>query len=184
MIETERLNLRQWEDKDRERFFEIDTNPEVRKYFPKIPTKKESDEFIDRCMKDIEKNRYGFFAAEIRDTETLIGVIGISDVKFDASFTPATEIGWRLGKDYWGKGFATEGAKALLSFAFDFFKKKEIVAFTSKDNAPSIRVMERIGMTRDMNGNFMHPNVDPSSELAEHVLYRLAEKNFDRSYTD
>jgi ribosomal-protein-alanine N-acetyltransferase len=78
-----------------------------------------------------------------------------------------------LHKNYWKRGYATEGARAVLEFAFNILKLDEIVSFTSKLNLPSIAVMERLGMERDLDGDFNHPAVDEESPLRSHVLYRI-----------
>jgi RimJ/RimL family protein N-acetyltransferase len=181
LIETEHLDLRQWRDSDRPEFHRINSDPEVRKYFPDIPTRMQSDELIDQSMRDIDDKKYSWFAAEIRDTKELIGFIGLVDVPIETDFTPAMEIGWRIGKEYWKKGYATEGAKALLSFAFGYLKKDEIVSYTAEINQPSIAVMERIGMTKVQGAEFHHPKLDKESPLSKHVLYRLFKKDFKES---
>jgi ribosomal-protein-alanine N-acetyltransferase len=86
---------------------------------------------------------------------------------------PCVEIGWRLARAYWGQGYATEGARASLRYGFETLGVTEIVAFTAVGNAPSRRVMDRIGMTRDPDGDFDHPLVPIGHPHRRHVLYRI-----------
>jgi RimJ/RimL family protein N-acetyltransferase len=102
-----------------------------------------------------------------------IGYVGLSVPTFDAHFTPCVEIGWRLAKEYWGRGYASEAAAASLRFAFEKLHLKQIVAFTVPLNRRSIRVMERIGMSRDLAGDFEHPKLAPGHPLRSHVLHRI-----------
>lgn len=103
---------------------------------------------------------------------------------FSADFTPAVEIGWCLGSRYWGKGYATEGAKAALAYGFKECDLAEIVSFTVPQNLKSIAVMERLGMVRDLNGGFRHPKLPLSYRLSEHVLYRLTRDTYLGSKKD
>ena len=101
-----------------------------------------------------------------------IGAVGLSHVRFEADFTPAVEIAWRLHRRHWGQGYATEAARAAIEDGFSRAGLREIVALTALGNIPSQRVMERLGMTRTLV--FDHPNVPADSPLRQHVLYRLA----------
>ena len=175
-IETERLILRDWEESYKEVFFEINSDYENMRFFPSVLTREESDAMADRISGKIEKDGFGLFAVVLKETDEFIGFIGLSVPSFKADFTPRVEIGWRLHKRFWKKGLATEGAKAVLDFAFSELKLDELVSFTAEINLPSIAIMERIGMVRDADGDFDHPNVDKSSELCRHVLYRSREK--------
>ncbi|MCB1135089.1 MAG: GNAT family N-acetyltransferase [Chlamydiia bacterium] len=173
MLVTERLILRQWEDADREPWAALNADPEVREYFPFVLSRKESDESLDLFRRMIEEQGWGFWAAATKDTGQFIGLIGIAQVNFDAPFTPATEIGWRLAKQHWGKGYATEGARAALDYAFSELHLAEVVAFTAEGNAKSRRVMERLGMTHNACDDFMHPKLPEGHPLQKHVLYRI-----------
>jgi RimJ/RimL family protein N-acetyltransferase len=101
-----------------------------------------------------------------------VGFVGLSEPDFDALFTPAVEVGWRLGREHWGHGYATEGARAAIAFAFDELGLREIVSFTAASNDRSRRVMERLGMTHDAADDFDHPSLAPGHPLRRHVLYR------------
>ena len=97
---------------------------------------------------------------------------------FKAHFTPAVEIGWRLARDCWGRGYATEGAQAVLTFAFGRLNLAEIVSFTADSNVRSQAVMERLGMTHKPADDFDHPMIAAGSPVRRHVLYRLTQKRW------
>ena len=103
-----------------------------------------------------------------------IGFTGLNVPGFAAPFMPATEIGWRLRRDAWGKGYASEAARGALAVAFDDLGLAEVVSFTATTNTRSQAVMRRIGMTTDPREDFDHPDVAEGSPLRRHVLYRLS----------
>lgn len=172
IIETERLILRQWKEEDRIPFANFNGDPENLPYFPRAFTLEESHQFVDKTIHLINTQGWGLFALERKDTGEFIGFTGLANPTWQAAFTPCTEIGWRLDKNHWGKGFAPEAAKSVLNFAFKDLKLKEVLSFTSLHNLPSISVMEKIGMRRDLDGGFEHPNVEDGHKLKTHVLYR------------
>jgi RimJ/RimL family protein N-acetyltransferase len=124
---------------------------------------------------DAHQREHGFclFAAELVGKASFIGFIGLSQVPFEAPFTPAVEIGWRLARPYWHKGLATEGAQAVLSYAFRKLNLDEVVSFTTPANIRSRRVMEKIGLKHDPEDDFDHPRLPAGHPLRRHVLYRL-----------
>lgn len=172
-IETERLTLRQWMEEDKAPFAALNACPETMQYFPNTFSEEESNAFVEKTMKVLDDKGYGLFAVENFETEEFLGFVGLNEPTFDAPFTPCIEIGWRLHKDHWGKGYATEAAKAVLALAFERLNLTEIVSFTSPLNTPSVKVMEKIGMTRDESGDFDHPNIEDGSPLKKHILYRI-----------
>lgn len=178
IIQTNRLILRQWKDSDREMFGILNADPETLKYFPKTLTQKESNAFIDKSIEIINRKGYGLFAVEIKETNEFIGFTGLAIPSWEAQFTPCTEIGWRLYKDFWGKGYATESANAVLKFAFNELKLNEVVSFTSPYNVPSINVMKRIGMTHDPDRDFEHPRIEVGNKLRRHVFYAIKVKEY------
>ena len=178
MIKTDRLILKNYTDQEREPFYLINSDPEVMRYFPSVLTREESNAMLERLRNGINDRGYGFWGAFI-DNE-LIGMIGINPIPFDAHFTPAVEVGWRLAKKHWGKGYATEGAIAALDFGFNELKLDEIIAITTVNNLPSQKVMHRLGMTHDSKDDFDHPKLDINHPLRRHVLYRLRNAH-DRS---
>ncbi len=142
-------------------------------FFPKRLTREESDAMIDRIEDHFRSKGFGLYAAELRDDGRFIGYIGLHTPTFEAHFTPCVEIGWRLASDVWGQGLATEGARAVVRHAFEKLKLNEIVSFTVPANQRSVRVMDKIGMTRDAADDFEHPSLPAGHPLRRHVLYRL-----------
>ena len=173
-IETERLIIRQWLKEDLKYFFRMNSNPEVMRYFPKLLSREESDSFVERASAQIDKRGYSFWALELKENSKFVGAMGVNNVNFKEHFTPAVEIGWRLDNNFWRQGLGFEGAISILDYAFYSLMLKEVVSFTSKINGPSIGLMEKIGMQRDKNGDFDHPNVERKSPLSRHVLYRIS----------
>jgi ribosomal-protein-alanine N-acetyltransferase len=155
----------------------MNADPRVMEYYPAPLTRAESDALIDRIQAPFNHRGYGLSAAELRDTGEFIGYIGLSVPTFEAHFTspahPATEIGWRLAADHWGRGLATEGAAAVLNYAFTDLGLAEVVSFTTAANLRSRRVMEKLGMTRNPTEDFDHPSLPAGHPLRRHVLYRV-----------
>jgi RimJ/RimL family protein N-acetyltransferase len=176
VLETERLRLRNWQPSDREPFAQINADPRVMEFFPRRLTREESDAMVDRIESYFRAKGFGLYAAELRGDRRFIGYVGLHTPTFEAHFTPCVEIGWRLAFDAWGRGLATEGAAAVARCAFENLGLKEIVSFTVPANQRSIRVMEKIGMTRDVAEDFEHPNLPVGHPLRRHVLFRL--RNF------
>ncbi|WOX07207.1 GNAT family N-acetyltransferase [Microbulbifer pacificus] len=168
---TRRLRLRQWCDSDRAPFAAMNTDPAVMEFFPALLDRTESDAGIDRQIAHIEKYGWGFWAVETLGDEQFIGFVGIKHVADNMPFAPAVEIGWRLAKNAWGKGFATEAARACLQVGFDQLGLPEIVSFTVPENWRSRAVMEKLGM--QYRENFLHPALPAGHPMQEHVLYRL-----------
>jgi len=172
-IDTQRLILRRWREEDRAPFAAINADPKVMEYFKAPLTRVESDSFIDRIEDVFAQNGYGFWAVEERGSGKLLGLTGLAPVMFDAPFTPAVEIGWRIASDNWGRGYAPEAARTVLDIGFRHLNLPEIVAFTAVINKNSRRVMEKLGMTQDVAGGFDHPNLPEGHMLRPHVLYRM-----------
>ncbi|WP_417452033.1 GNAT family N-acetyltransferase [Kordiimonas sp.] len=172
-VETERLKLREWCHEDRAAFAAMNADADVMRYFPHVQSREESDASVDRCIWRIQQDGFGFWATEFKKNSQFIGFIGIQRAAEYLPFAPAIEIGWRLDKSFWGEGLAPEGAKACLAFAFDDLDVKEVIAMTTKHNAPSRRVMDKIAMTYDPHGDFDHPMVPEASPIRPHVLYRV-----------
>lgn len=172
-IETNRLILRAWEDRDAAPFAAMNADPRVMEFFPATLTEVECRERIERAKQRLEEDGFGFLPVELKTTGEFVGWVGLGRVGFEADFTPAVEIGWRLPVTSWGKGYASEAAAAWRDYAFDELGLDEIVAFAVEGNDRSRAVMERIGMTQDVDGSFMHPEVAPETGIAWHVLYRI-----------
>lgn len=174
MIATARLHLRAWRDDDREPFAALNADPAVMRYFPATLSREASDRSIDTWQAEIERRGWGNWAVEIAQTGEFTGFVGLSvPRRAELPFMPCVEIGWRLASSYWGRGYATEAARAALRFGFETLDLAEIVSFTSVINRPSRAVMERIGM-RDAGEDFDHPAVPQGSTLRRHCLYRIA----------
>ncbi|MBN9309344.1 GNAT family N-acetyltransferase [Devosia sp.] len=177
-LETERLTLRSWEERDRAPLASILGDPEVRRFYPSALTPEQAGAQLDFAMERQAAVGVHFGAAELRSTGRLVGLIGLAwipDETRDAiPGRPAVEIGWQFDKSLWGQGLAPEGARAWLEHGFDALGLSEIVAFTFRGNLPSQRVMTKIGMTRDPAGDFEHPRLPPGHPLRPHVLYRIS----------
>jgi RimJ/RimL family protein N-acetyltransferase len=169
---TPRLTLRQWRDGDLEPFAALNADPEVMRFFPAPLSREQSDDLATHAKRGIEERGWGLWAVEVIESARFIGFVGLAEPRFEAHFTPAVEVGWRLARDAWGNGYATEGARATVVYAFDDLGLDEIVSFTSAINERSRRVMERLGMTRNPSDDFDHPSLNDGT-LRPHVLYRL-----------
>lgn len=172
MIETKRLILRPWEPEDGEAYFHLNQDPKVLEFLKGPLTLEQVHHFITAANLHQQQYGYALWAAELKATRTCMGFIGLQSVPFQAAFTPAVEVGWRLGSPYWGKGYATEGATAALHYGWQQAGLQEIVAFTVPANHRSLRVMEKIGLQRDWTGDFAHPLLPSDHRLSHHVLYR------------
>ncbi len=128
---------------------------------------------MDRVMAHFARHEYGFWAAELKETGQFAGFVGLAVAPFEAAFTPCVEIGWRLAVEFWGRGLATEGARASLRFGFKELGLSEIVSFTVPANVRSRRVMEKLGMMRDEADDFDNPMIAEGHVMRRHVLYRL-----------
>lgn len=179
-LRTPRLLLRRWRDSDREPFAALNADPDVMAHFPKPLTSERSDHMIDLIEAEFDRHDFGLWAIEVADTGAFIGFAGLNEVGFHAHFTPAVEIGWRLARQAWGHGYATEAARAALAYGFDVIGLPEVVSFTSTTNLRSQAVMRRIGMTYDPAGDFDHPNLPPRHRLRRHLLYRITAGQFAR----
>jgi RimJ/RimL family protein N-acetyltransferase len=171
-LHTARLRLRAWRDSDREPFARLNADPRVMQYFAAPLTVEESDQLASRIQAHLEQYGWGLWAVEVIEGAAFAGFIGLMQPRFDAHFTPCTEIGWRLAPAFWGQGYAAEGASAALAFAFDELELAEVVSLTTESNWRSRRVMERIGMTRNPADDFEHPGLPVGHVLRRHVLYR------------
>lgn len=170
---TDRLVLRRWRHEDRHPFAALNANPRVMEHFPKFLTREESDAAVDRIEAHFRDHGFGWWAVEIPGVTPFAGFIGLNHPRFEAPFTPCVEIGWRLAADYWGQGYATEGAQAALKYGFETLGLPEILSFTAVTNHRSRRVMEKLGMTHNAEDDFDHPLLPAGHPLQRHVLYRL-----------
>lgn len=172
-LETERLILRRWRVADREPFARMNGDAAVMEFFPGALSRAESDQMVERIESHFNQHGFGLWAAELRETGEFMGFIGLAIPRFEASFTPCVEIGWRLAPEFWGRGLATEGTRAVVRHAFEVLALPALVSFTVPANVRSRRVMERLGMNRDAQEDFDHPMLAAGHLLRRHVLYRL-----------
>lgn len=172
VFETPRLLLRHWRPSDRDAFAAINCDPLVMEHFPALLDRADSDAFADRIGLALAAEGIGLWAVEIKGGASFIGFVGLSRPSWEAHFTPAVEVGWRLARAHWGQGFAPEAAAAALEIAFAGQGLEEVVSFTVPANLRSRRVMEKIGMHHDVADDFDHPELPEDSTLRRHVLYR------------
>lgn len=172
IIETERLVLRRWHAADCEPFAAMNADSAVMEWFPAPLSRQDSDCLADRIIAHFDRHGFGLWAVDIPGATAFAGFIGLSVPSFDASFTPCVEIGWRLARAYWGRGYATEGARAARDFGFGKRGLSEIVSFAAIGNQRSRAVMERLGMRHDPADDFDHPLLPAGHRLKRHVLYR------------
>lgn len=176
-LETERLLLRHWSQDDYPAFARINADPVVMKYYPSMLTRAESDAMVGRFENLIAKRGWGFWALELKEENLFIGFVGLHEPDYILPVTPCVEIGWRLNKNYWRRGYATEAATAVLDFAFQEIKLKEVYSFASAINKKSIAVMERLKM-KNTEILFPHPMLPEDSPLSEHVLYKIDQQRW------
>ena len=172
-VRTDRTFMRPWRSGDLAPFARFNADPEVMEHFEAPMTPAQSDASAARFSDHVNAHGYGFWAIEVPGVAEFVGFVGLLPVTFTAHFTPAVEIGWRLGRPYWGYGYASEAARAAARFGFDVLGLREIVAYTVPANVRSRAVMTRIGMVHDPAGDFEHPKVSVGHRLRPHVLYRL-----------
>ena len=165
--------MRAWRDEDRAPFAELNADPTVMEFLGPPQTRAESYAAVDRQMALIAKGDPAFWAVERIEGGAFMGFIGVKAITFDAPFTPGHEIGWRLAHEFWGKGYAPEGAKAAIAHCFDNYDMPCIYSITARDNVRSQSVMQKIGMARVADGDFQHPNLPRAHLLSWHVLYRI-----------
>lgn len=171
-LRTTRLRLRGWRESDREPFAAQNADAETMRFLGGVLTRGESDAYFDRAIGNWAEDGCGKWILEEATTGAFVGALGLQRPRFEADFTPAVEIAWRLARAHWGRGYATEAARAAVAWGFETLNLSEIIAMTVPDNWPSRRVMERLGMR--LAGAFDHPLLAPENPLRPHVLYRLA----------
>lgn len=173
ITETPRTVLRAWTPQDAEPFAAMGRDPEVMRFLGPLLTPAQSQDAADRQNALITQGQPAFWAMERKDDGAFLGFVGVKAINFETDFTPGYEIGWRLARSHWGRGYASEAAKAALRAAFSEWDMPEIYSFTVTDNTASQRVMQRIGMTRVNGGDFDHPNLAKEDSLSRHVLYKI-----------
>ena len=171
IFKSERLGFRNWIEADKSKLGIINSDPKVMEHFPAIPTQQQTNEFIDRMKTQFSENGFCYFAVDKLENNEFIGFIGIAKQTFESDFTPCIDIGWRLAQTEWGKGFASEGAKKCLEFAFNEIKLKNIKSICPEVNDTSEKVMKKLGMKKTKS--FNHPLLSKFKELEKCVLYQI-----------
>jgi RimJ/RimL family protein N-acetyltransferase len=172
IIETSRLILRPWTDADVEEWVAMSADPRVMEFFPSTLERADAERTATVMRERMERNGFGWWALEVKGGAPFAGVVALQDVPFESHFTPAFEVGWRLPYAHWGRGYATESARAALDFAFTELQHDAVVAMTAAVNLRSQKVMQRLGMTYDAVDDFDNPRLAAGHRLQRHVLYR------------
>jgi len=175
-----RVRLRPWRAEDREPFARMNADVRVMEFFRAPLGRGESDAMVDRIQGHFDEHGFGLWAIEVPSTAPFVGFCGLTMARFNAAFTPCTEVGWRLAFEHWRHGYATEAAKAVLAHGFERLDLSEIVSFTAVANARSRAVMERLGMRHDPADDFDHPGLPLEHPFARQVLYRLSNTQSSR----
>lgn len=175
LISTQRLILRTWKSEGLEPYAEMNADPVVREFFPSVLTREQSEAELRHIRERYERDGFCLFAAELIAGGALAGFVGMQRMSFEIPGVeqPAVEIGWRLRKEYWGKGLATEGARAVVRYAFEMAGLRRLVAITVPTNVRSRRVMEKIGMRHVAQLDFDHPRIAEGHPLRRHVVYLM-----------
>ncbi|OJV55563.1 MAG: GNAT family N-acetyltransferase [Bacteroidetes bacterium 43-16] len=170
---SERLGFRSWQLEDIDPMYQINSDEQVMEFFPALQTKEQTTAFIERMQKQFKEKGFCYFAVDILETNEFIGFLGLSEQHYPAGFTPCVDIGWRLKRSAWNNGFATEGAKKCLEYAFEHLKIKEVYSIAPKVNLKSEYIMQKIGMEKQYE--FEHSLLANDDRLRTCVLYRIVE---------
>jgi len=177
MISTPRLLLREWRQSDLESLIDLNSDKVVMEHFPSVRSPEESRHDFQVVQEHFEQWGYGPYVVELTSQNQFIGFVGLFHTTFESFFTPCIEILWRLRKDMWGMGIASEAAQSVISHAFTTLNLFEIYSFTTIGNQGSKRVMEKIDMT--YKGIFNHPNLAEDHPLCQHYLYHLSAEKWN-----
>ena len=180
-LRTARVLLRHWWDSDLDAWAEMNADPQVMGHFPSTLNREEAQATAERIPAHLDETGWGLWALEVPGRIDFAGFVGLAEPTFEAHFTPAIEVGWRLSRDAWGHGYASAGARLAVAYAYEELGWDEVVSFTAEGNVRSRAVMERIGMSRDPRDDFDHPRLEPGSRLRCHVLYRLSRTGWQAS---
>lgn len=176
IFKSERLGFRYWLASDLEPMAKINTDEKVMKFFPDVNSKEQTLNFIDRMQLQFEAKGFCYFAVDKLENNEFIGFIGLSEQNYKAEFTPCIDIGWRLKSSEWNKGFATEGAKKCLEYAFTDLKLEKIYSIAPKANSKSEHIMTNIGMKKLYE--FEHAFLTNNERLKICVLYEMKNNNY------
>lgn len=182
-LQTERLLLRRWEDRDLAPFAEMNADSRVMEHFPSTLTAEESNAMVSRIESHFTDHGFGLWAVVTRAGEQLIGFCGLAVPTFDPGFAPAVEVGWRFAFEQWGQGYATESARAALGYGFEHAGLDRVLSWAVPANQRSIQVMRRIGLTAAPELDFDHPRFLDDDRLRRHVVYRITREEWFRLAT-
>lgn len=171
MFQSDRLGFRSWLTTDVTLMSELNSDPLVVEYFPKVLTPAETAAFVERMQGQFNEKGFCYFALDRLDTGEFIGFVGLSEQTFESDFTPCIDIGWRLSSKHWNNGFATEGALRCLHYAFDVLELEKVYSICPVVNIKSERIMQKIGMQKI--GEFKHPKLAGNEKLEQCVLYMV-----------
>lgn len=180
-LETDRLLLRQWRDDDVELFARLNADPAVMEHYPATLTRQQTEAATERISETFRDRGFGLMVVELKQTGEFMGFVGLQVPSFDAHFMPCVEVGWRLEKRFWGQGYAPEAARKVMRDGYERVGLDEIVAMTTTTNTNSMRVMEKLGMVRDVREDFDNPKIPSGHHLQRHVLYRLPKHQWQDS---
>ena len=171
LFTSQRLGFRNWSIHDLDNFFKLNSDELVMEHFPSTLTKQEVREFIVKLKDHFSENGFTYYATEILESKKLIGMIGLASQKYQTAFTPAIDIGWRLKRSAWGKGYATEGAQRCLEYGFDVLAIERVISVCTIKNFKSENVMKKLGMKKI--GSFDHPEMINHPEYLKHHCYQI-----------
>lgn len=171
ILTSERLGFRNWTQNDLPEFAAMNSDPKVMEHFPKKLTEEETNTFIARLQNHYKEHGYNYFATELLESGEFIGFIGLAYQTYETAFTPAIDLGWRLKKEAWGNGYATEGAQRCLVFAFDELKLDHLIATCTEKNLKSEKVMKKIGMEK--LAEFDHPKLKQYPKYERCKCYKI-----------
>lgn len=173
-LQTQRLLMRRWRPEDRDPYAELNADPEVMRYFPSTLDRAASDTSADRIEEHFAERGFGLWALERLDTGDFIGFTGLNPMPDGVPGAGGYEVGWRLARNAWHQGFATEAARVAVAVAFGLLDMPELWSMTADTNTPSRAVMTRLGMR--LHAHFEHPRVPSGSPVRRHVCYHLARR--------
>jgi len=177
VIRTERLVLRAWRDEDLEPFAALCADPVVMEHFPSVMDRAQCEAAVVRIRGHFDREGFGLWAVEVPGVAPFIGFTGL----LRPSFMPSeVEAGWRLAREHWGAGYATEAARGAIDYAFDTLRLGALISMTTPANVRSQHVMEKVGFVRDPDADFEHPNIPVGSPARPHWLFRLSHERRDQ----
>ena len=175
-FKSNRLGFRKFIPEDLPVFAQMNADEAVMKFFPFPLTKAESDALAQRINEHFDKHQFTYFAVETLQNQAFIGFVGLARQEYETAYSPFVDIGWRLKKTAWGQGFATEGAKACLQYAFETIGLEEIYAVATLANHQSENVMQKIGMKK--LEDFDHPKIAVGHPMRRCMMYKISKADY------